>query len=173
MALAERLAATLAQGALTQSDTVESGTDRVGALAFSGRLGAALVRLRMKADAADGKTALVILARRVQRQARGTTYTFAKRIAGAALAEWMHSHCKTCDGSGSVVSGAKVVGCCQTCNGTGTRRFTDGERRRALGLDADKPVPRRVAAVYDPIVGDCETAYRDALRRVRYQLHGD
>lgn len=169
MPLAERLAATLADGQLVHSDTHETSADRIGALAFAGRLGASLIRLRAHASAGDELTVRLLLANRLSRS-KGVPRWLAQRMAGSALAEWLHSQCQTCQGSGQMRNGARVIAVCQTCEGSGVRRFRDSERAQALAIDGGRAIPPKAARHYDGLVGTCQTAYRDALRRVRAQL---
>lgn len=164
MALAERLHGTIAAGNLG------AGAQFVGALAFSGRLGAELVRLRSRSGH-DPATAVLLLTKAVRHENKGVGFGIARRIAAGALAEWLEGTCRVCEGTRFVKRDQMPV-TCQSCNGSGMRRFNDGERKRALGLDPERPMPRIVAQHYDPLIGRCETAYRTAIGAVRRQLGG-
>jgi hypothetical protein len=172
MPLAEKIASTLSAGALAQVAERQSSADVVGALAFAGRLGAELVRLRAEASH-DSSAAVLILTKRLRRKNPNVAFGFARRIAGSALAEWLHGQCRTCKGSGNKLEDRGIVRPCPTCAGSGVRRFTDADRKRSLSLDGERPLPAVVVRTYDSLVGDCQTAYSNALRNVRHQLHGD
>lgn len=169
-ALAKRLAGTLSAGELRQSDHAEASVDRVAALGMASRLGACLVRIASGSSAGDTRTALLILAKRLMRDQR-VPVGMARRMAAAAMFEWQNAQCQACGGTGFRARDANGVrALCQPCDGSGVHRFSDTERRRALGLDANKPMPRMVQQHYDKVVDQCQTAYQNAMRTVKRKL---
>jgi hypothetical protein len=74
------------------------------------------------------------------------SYAVLERACFHVLTEWAHPECLTCSGVGKVgvkryeINNQVQVDdlICQGCSGTGTRRYTDQERSKALGINNDE-----------------------------------
>lgn len=106
--------------------------DRLTAMGLSDPLGAALFRFKFGSDAAAGKRALHLLANKSAQRLK-VELTYARKLATAALKEWLLDTCETCHGSG-LVPGIGRHDKCPKCGGSGVRRHSDTERALAAGL---------------------------------------
>lgn len=59
-------------------------------------------------------------------------------LARLAFVEWLHRVCPECNGAKHGKSATGVIVICPTCKGSGTRRFDDQQRARALECGRDE-----------------------------------
>lgn len=121
----------------------ECAIDRVGALARAGKLSARLWAWKFGGDPSAGMDALNVLVRIAAKRLKirnvgdggKDDYTTLRRACEHALLEWFRPQCSYCHGAGEMVAhDLKVV--CHACGGSKVRRYTDGDRLRALNLDS-------------------------------------
>lgn len=93
---------------------------------------------------ADSRTAAENLLTEIlgwKRHCKGMSEDKRRRIARWALMEFLIDFCPTCKGAKEVpgteeVEGARPMMICQSCSGSGRRRYSDEERTEALGEPA-------------------------------------
>ncbi len=108
----------------------ETDIDRIASAAFAPKLGVLLWRLKFGLDPGAYKPAHKLLCRRV-----GASRDTVRRLCGLAIQEWCMPQCGTCNGARElVIEDRRIV--CKECEGTGLRRYADGERERLAGLRA-------------------------------------
>jgi len=163
-------------------DEWETNLDRIGALAFAPRLGAAFLRWRDGQDASFRERVLVELVRESLRLARvkrwkcsaGQVYA----IAGRVLFEVEHDQCETCGGHGMIGIRRDVApdpatkpGICPDCRGSKKRQFDAADRARALKISVDEwrthvePRFQRVRATLFGSVKQMTLVLKDQLER--------
>ena len=130
MSLREMMYYTLAHGDLAQNPREETGADRLGALARSDPLGAALWRIVGSHDVVAFRKAITLLAARLHNPESSTTRAIARR----AIEEWLICICDTCNGRKFVTDDKGVRSTCHVCHGSGRGRTSDDERIRAMHL---------------------------------------
>lgn len=152
--------------------------DRIGALARAGKLGTLLWEWRYGGEDRE-QEAGNLLTRRIAKRLgirhvgeQGKIDYMRLRLAcRQVLREWFSPECDTCNGVKEVSGEHKRV-VCQTCNGTGTRRYSDEERAKALKiteLEYRKHWDRKFAEIRSMITSrDAETG-----AVVRQQLRED
>jgi hypothetical protein len=127
----------LANGDLRQSRLgelgVTTGADLVGALAACSEFGSALIRLFDANDVTAHEPATTLLAERIARRHKDVV---AVEVVRLALYELMFPRCQTCDGRGWCNDFSGVNRQCFTCDGSGRKRYTNGERARFVGQRA-------------------------------------
>ncbi len=132
--LREQLAHDIALGDMSSSDTEETALDRIGALARTDPLGAALWRVVGNMDVGSFRYARSLLADLLHKD-HVHSYEACRRVANIASEEWLACQCETCGGRKFVV--APVTGTrskCPDCHGTGRGRHSDEKRMAALGI---------------------------------------
>lgn len=112
----------------------ETGLDRIGALACSDPLGAALWRVKWAGDPRSMKTALALLVKRVRKPHEARTMVV--KLCQTVLQEWLDELCRHCDGRGAMVTPGTPVArhSCPVCNGTGVRKPSEQRRAAKLGF---------------------------------------
>lgn len=133
MNLRELIAFTIASGDLTHSPLIETGADRMGALAFADPLGAALWRLLIDHDKHAWVAAREALRKKISN--RRDDPVIYRRLCDAVLAEWMVPWCKKCGGRGSKGEHGEVKVACTACDATGVGRHSDADRMRVMGFN--------------------------------------
>jgi hypothetical protein len=113
----------------------ERAIDRLTALGMSDPLGSALLRAKYCNDHEAGKRALFLLTDKAANRL-GVMKTYAKKLAVAALKEFMLDTCEKCRGTGSVMEGGHAVQCSK-CGGTGAKQYTDTERALAASMPVE------------------------------------
>jgi hypothetical protein len=140
------VATDLIHGLLRQNnvgEVTETSADRIAALGVSGAgnpLGALLWHLRWANDHRSFEPAVAELSKLLTTRRAGNDQRTQQEICRIALEEWLDDVCRTCGGRGYTIKGVKHA--CSKCNATGTRRHSDAERMRRLGID--KRVYRKV-----------------------------
>jgi DnaJ-class molecular chaperone len=90
-----------------------------------------------------------------------------REICRIALEEWLDDICRTCGGrSYTINKGVKHA--CSKCNATGTRRHSDAERMRRLGID--KKIYRKVEVRFAEAHNRIADADLQTARTVSRQL---
>lgn len=130
--------------ALNSSDLAqhehESAIDKVGALARATDLGRALFHYGYAGDESAARSAYKHLLRKSQRRVRvyrhHKEFNLLQRVVALALYEWKNQGCLSCGGAGQLVDEDKKLKIsCVTCDGSGKRRHSDGERMASLRID--------------------------------------
>lgn len=119
----------------------ESAIDRVGALAHANKLGRALWHWAVALDESAARTAYKALLKKAQRRVRvyqhHRDHRLLERVVTMVLYEWRYQGCLTCGGAGQLIDEEKKLKLsCVTCDGSGKRRYSDGERMASLNIDA-------------------------------------
>jgi hypothetical protein len=126
------LGRTLATGDLRQSRSGQlralAGNEIVGALAACNELGSSLVRLFDAKDFLSYPACVKLLVADVG--ARHTVEVPVREIVKLAIYEAIHRLCTTCGGLGWCTDFDGVRRSCFSCDASGQRRFTNGERAR-------------------------------------------
>lgn len=112
----------------------ETGLDRIGALACSDPLGAALWRVKWAGDPRSFGTALALLVKRVRKPHEARTMVV--KLCHAVLQEWLDELCRHCEGRGAMVTPGTPVArhACPVCSGTGVRKPSEQRRAAKLGF---------------------------------------
>jgi predicted RNA-binding Zn-ribbon protein involved in translation (DUF1610 family) len=105
--------------------------DRVAALSAASELGSLLLRLREGGQTEFAHRAMLLLSKRVHDKYR-LARTISNSVATQAIMEWAYPHCRSCGGAREIMND-KIKITCPTCGGIGVRRYSDGERRQAIG----------------------------------------
>ena len=123
---------TLANGVLTHNPNIETGADRMGAMAWGSRMGSLLWHYTWALDDRAGRDAKKLLKATVLGDKSDVVIA---RICEIVVDEWSMTKCFTCYGRGySVMDGTPIAkAACKSCNGSGTLRHSDAERKRHLG----------------------------------------
>lgn len=127
----EALAHAVNSSNLGMEESYEHDADKIAAMAFGPRLGSLLVRYRDGGQARWKGQATCMIAYKLIRKLR-LNRELSLKIATHALHEWADPHCLTCGGAREVM-GERIKVICHVCNGTGIRRYTDIERKNAIG----------------------------------------
>lgn len=133
MNLRELLAFAISSGDLTHNPLIETGADRIGALAFADPLGAALWRILVDHDRHAWIAARELLRKRISNK-RDSPEIY-RRLCDTALCEWMLPGCKTCGGRRFKGAHGEAKVACTACDATGVGRHSDAERMRSMKLD--------------------------------------
>jgi hypothetical protein len=135
--LRKQVAIALQSANLSSNPTCETALDRIGALAFSDRLGATLWRAKYANDPQAYDPARTLLAHRLRGKSTKPNGILEK-IAECVLNEWLDDLCKACGGRGHLVPQGTPHArrSCTRCAGTGQRRSSDRERIRVTGISA-------------------------------------
>lgn len=158
--LRKLVASALNSSDLSQSDIIESAIDRIGALAFTDKLGGVLWSLKYGGDARSWPRAVHELELRCKRVA--AERTIRRKIVRICLAEWIDPNCRACGGRRFIMAG-QTMHTCTVCNGTGLRRHSDLWRMREMGLDrnAYRRWEQKFAAVHSKITDADAQAWFD------------
>lgn len=133
-ALRELIAHDLALGDMSDDPREETALDRIGALARTDPLGAALWRVTGNMDVGSFRTARGILAMRLYKD-DSVPMLWCERVANVALEEWLLCQCKTCGGRKFVIAdGTGTRSTCPDCKGSGKGRHDDVMRMKALEI---------------------------------------
>ncbi len=134
MTLRQRVASDIAAGRLTHNPLIETSADRIGALARSDRLGAALWRILADHDEHCVREAIQLLVYRLRKMEKPKGRDLTQRLCWVVLQEWLANKCKKCHGRGLVYNTEGVASACSACGGTTLRHHSDTERARGLGV---------------------------------------
>lgn len=152
---------------LGMSDFSERDVDRVAAMGMAARrtaLGTDVVRWTV---AHDRYAALRVCKRLTValQQERGMEAMAAVRVAQQAMLEFSEWACPTCGGrkEAKLVTGVVIV--CDTCEGTGYRKFSNADRVRGTGQSY-----RSVAADLEWAIGELRSADTAANGRMNSAL---
>lgn len=113
-----------------QGEALTTGADLVGALAACSAIGSLLVRFF---DAHDASAYSLIEALLDEHLGPRHPHVNSLAIAQLALHEWTFPNCQTCEGKGEIRDLSGVCRQCFVCDGSGVRRYSDGERARFTG----------------------------------------
>lgn len=151
MNLRELYAFAVASGDLTHDPLVETGADRIGAVAFSDPLGAALWRVLVDHDAHAWIAAREILRKRMSD--RHDNVEMYRRVADLTICEWMAPNCTVCNGRKYLGSHGEAKVACRACAATGIGRHSDSARAKALGIErrALPPWEKKLAQAHNKI----------------------
>jgi hypothetical protein len=130
-----KLLAIAIQGSdLSHDPNCETALDRIGALAFSDRLGGALWRVKYANDPGAFRPSIYILAKRME-PGRNPGKTV-KKIAECVLREWLDPICRHCMGRGYTIiaESRRAKDACSKCDGTGQRRHSNQARAKVTGI---------------------------------------
>lgn len=134
--LRELLAHDISHGDMAQSDTEETGADRIGALARADPLGAALWRVTGNLDVGSFISARGYLVERLRAKNPKHATSTLMAVAQKAMEEWLACLCERCGGRKFVVDEDTAVrSTCPDCQGTGRGRHSDSDRMSALKLN--------------------------------------
>jgi hypothetical protein len=168
MSLRQRISSDIAAGRLTHSPLVETSADRIGALARSDALGAALWRILGDHDEGSVRDALGLMVHRLRKTEKPKGRDLTLRMCWVVLQEWLANKCKKCHGRGLVYNVAGVADACSSCGGTALRHHSDTERARGLGVREETCVK------WSPLFAKAHGILSDAESRVgrgiAYQL---
>ncbi|MBB3004384.1 hypothetical protein FHX57_006766 [Paraburkholderia tropica] len=128
----DKIASDVRSSNLAWNEREQKAIDRITALGLTDHLGAALFRFKYGSDAASGKRALSLLAHKAK-CSLGVELSYATMLATACLKEFACDACATCNGTGTVLLGAHYDKC-NKCDGSGVKRYSDGEREKNAGL---------------------------------------
>jgi len=121
---------------LGMSDWSERDIDRVAALGCAARfspMGTDLFRWAYAGDPRAAVRVMVHLADEVRRSFR-MPVAFVEGVCRQAMTEFTAWACPVCDGRKDVTLGNGVKVVCDSCDGTGLRRYSNGDRRRGAGF---------------------------------------
>lgn len=110
--------------------------DTLTAVGMSDALGSALFRVKYCNDTGAYQRALALLAKEGATRLR-VMPQYAKRLAKAAIKEWVIDADPHCQGSGLFVQQNGVSVSCTKCGGTGMRKWEDHERALASGIPVE------------------------------------
>lgn len=109
-----------------------SDIDVLAARGISGSsLGADLERLKYGFDRGAYQSCFEQLTEKFHRRIR---HRVSSSFVHTALHEFLDDRCTICGGRASVQIDIYESACCDTCNGTGQRRYTDAERAHACSV---------------------------------------
>lgn len=132
-----QLGYSMSKGRLAQSATEETDADRIGALAMSDKLGAAILHVLFEHDRSSLREACVLLGERlVERGKMKADDRLLGPLCMQALEEWMCCQCPACGGHRFVNSPEGVRATCGECAGTGRGSYDHSVRMYALKLTA-------------------------------------
>ena len=122
-----------------ESQEWESAIDRVGALSFATKLGRLIFHWKYARQERFAGPVLFELLRkarhRFQIAKQHREYDVLGNACLQAMAEFYSPGCEDCDGAGEMIhDGLRIV--CQSCLGSGQRRFPDHERISILRIDS-------------------------------------
>ena len=132
----ESLAATHHSSLEWNPDT-ERAIDKVAASGLCDALGILLWKAKYMLESPAYREAEKQLRVRVKDQFKREAWLICDKVTEQGLREYLSDRCKTCGGRGGLeveVQLSKLVITCDVCSGSGTRRFTDFERARAMSL---------------------------------------
>lgn len=150
----ERLIKSVGAHSLRWKSTEEGAVDRVTAIGFAARkneLGEAMLRVN-GLEAPALRKAVLLVARELNHKLR-ITHGFAKKIAIAALHEYLRPNCVYCGGKGHHYQRGQAVRVCLYCQGSGLHVYSDSDRALLIGGNYHA------------------RAYEDALSCVRDSIH--
>lgn len=113
----------------------EQAIDRLTAVGMSDALGSALFRAKYCNDRQSGRRALHLLTNKAAQRLR-VELSYARALANVAFKEWMVDACEKCNGTGFAMDGAHLAQC-RSCQGTGTKQYTDFERASCAGFPVE------------------------------------
>jgi hypothetical protein len=146
----------------------ESAIDRIGALGRATDLGRALYHWGYAGDESALRSVYKHLIRKAQRRARvyrhHKEFPLLERICKMVLFEWRHPLCLDCGGAGELVA-EKLRAMCQTCSGSGRKRYSDGERITALAIE-----PASYER-WERVISDVWFIISDSDRDTEYRCH--
>ena len=166
MGLRESVAKSIAKGDLRHNPLEETGADRIGALGLSDPLGAAMWRVVADHDGPSLIAAASLLARRIRKP--GEQLSFLTFLCGAVVREHLDDKCQACGGRGYAMVDGRVKDACKVCRGERTRRHSDTERCRQLGIDraSYRRWEGRFAAAHEALANAVAQVGRDCARQL-------
>jgi hypothetical protein len=166
MSLRESIAKTISKGDLRHNPLEESGADRMGALGMSDALGAAMLRATADHDGPSLIAAAALLAKRIRKP--GEQLSFLTHLCAAVVREWFFCQCTACAGRGYTMHEGRVKDVCKICRGERTRRHSDTERCRQLGIDraSYRRWESRFAAAHEALANAVAQVGRDCARQL-------
>lgn len=135
--LKRQIAHSISRGDLQQDANNETAADRVGALARSDPLGAAILHVLWEHDLGSLREVFSILAARlVEKGAMKADDPLLMSLVRQATEEWMVCQCAKCGGHKFTSSPEGVRAVCGECAGTGKGVSSHEERMKALHIGA-------------------------------------
>ena len=116
----------------------ERAIDRIAAAGFADPLGIALWRAKYLSESLayrDANKRLVDLYR--DSRSKHETQFVVEKIVDQVLHEYLSSACRACDGAREIIVGELRV-MCDTCGGSGVRKYDDMGRARMMSLSLDR-----------------------------------
>lgn len=150
MSIAAKIVSALSTGNQTQSNIEERPYDRVRGACYSKPLGLAIKRLRADGDPRVENIRDVFQKLRavvIERSAKARAFAVEgltedrNRLCLMAIMEWLKPHCTTCRGAGEMWERpderdkGRMLAKCETCEGSGVKRYSDRERAQALNRE--------------------------------------
>src|SRR5262245_11962193 len=136
MSMRQRLGVALLSRDLDHHE-FECAVDRVGALAHGSKLGRLLYHWK-HADQPDSARVLQALTKRARKRfgisPRHPDTKILERACVQAMTEYYAPQCRNCNGAGELIA-ANLRILCNTCGGSGLRRYPEAERMSALGIE--------------------------------------
>lgn len=136
-AMREELIHDISKGNLTERKSI-GPCERLRGLAYSGSLASAIKRLQTEVRGDTISACSVELDKALQRWTKSES-TWAMepkdraKVCLIAVMERAYPLCGTCNGKGSIYDHGKLVVRCETCAGSGKRKFTHKDWRRIFG----------------------------------------
>lgn len=115
----------------------ERAVDRVAAAGRCPTLGLNIWKARYLLEGKAYQDALNGLRLHFQERYRAEGQDMTRRLVDQAFHEYMSDKCKTCLGAKEVLLNELKVSC-ETCGGSGIRRYTDFERARTMQISMQK-----------------------------------
>jgi hypothetical protein len=130
--LREAYAAT-ATASLEWSEQRERAIDRVAAAGLAPRLGMDLWRARYQLSLQSFRDTHQGLVQLYQTRYKSESLDMTYKLVDEALSEFLGPACTSCDGKATMVLDQLKI-TCQTCEGSGLRRYSDFERARRMRI---------------------------------------
>lgn len=115
----------------------ERAIDRVAAAGRCPTLGVNIWKARYMLESKAYQDALGQLRLHFSDRYRAESLDIAKRIVEQCFHEFLVNACKDCNGAKELMAGELRV-ICETCEGSGIRRYTDFERARSMKLSMQR-----------------------------------
>lgn len=137
--------------------------DKLTAFSYAEKLGTLLWRVKYFNDASSYRPAVFLLAKALPRLNKG----IAIKVSQQVMNEWLYGFCQVCLGAKEVLSGEHVI-LCNSCGGSGVRKYTDAERAKAIGANCAN-MGKQIKLLHD-IIGGIDVG---VAVKTRLKLHGD
>lgn len=164
MGIREQVGQAVNTSDLGEDDRYTTDVNRVAALGQAGKLGRLLWHWKYGRDETCAMPAFNLLVRRAAKRLRirhageagKADYETLRHVCAQVLQEWLHPHCRACNGAQQAVNERGVMTACPSCGGSGVHRYRDADRMRAARLgqhDYERAWARRFAEVMGIVTG--------------------